>query len=77
MVTSLSKGVTSAVEELPELTSVFLDNCLQSYFTHFNARFQILHRPTFVYRDSSPSLVLNAIALGSLYIGSTDAIAKV
>ena len=72
-----SKNVTSAVESMPELTSVFMDNCLQAYFAHFNTHFPILHRPTFVFRDCSPSLILNAIALGSLYIGTAGAVAKV
>ncbi|KAK0388749.1 hypothetical protein NLU13_4992 [Sarocladium strictum] len=76
MVSSLSKNVTSAVESMPELTTVFMDNCLQAYFAHFNTQFPILHRPTFVFRDCSPSLILNAIALGSLYIGTPGAVAK-
>lgn len=76
MVTSLSQNVTSAVEALPGLSSAFLDNCLQAYFSHFNPYFPILHRPTFVFRDCSPSLILNAIALGSLYMGTDDAVSK-
>ncbi|KAJ5051405.1 hypothetical protein J3E72DRAFT_50618 [Bipolaris maydis] len=76
MVTSFSQNVTSAVEALPELSSAFLDNCLQAFFSHFNLYFPILHRPTFVFRDCSPSLILNAIALGSLYIGTEDAVSK-
>ncbi|EMT70409.1 hypothetical protein FOC4_g10008857 [Fusarium odoratissimum] len=65
-------NVTSAAKSLPELNPAFLDSCLQAYFSHFNI-YPILHRPTFVYRDCSPSLILNAIALGSLFIGTDDA----
>ncbi|KAL5622426.1 hypothetical protein FOBRF1_001676 [Fusarium oxysporum] len=72
MVTCLSQNVTSAAKSLPELNPAFLDSCLQAYFSHFNI-YPILHRPTFVYRDCSPSLILNAIALGSLFIGTDDA----
>ncbi|KAF9766317.1 hypothetical protein IL306_001296 [Fusarium sp. DS 682] len=74
MVTCLSQNVTSAAKSLPELNPAFLDSCLQAYFSHFNIYFPILHRPTFVYRDCSPSLILNAIALGSLFIGTDEAV---
>ncbi|KAF4332799.1 C2H2 type zinc finger domain protein [Fusarium beomiforme] len=74
MVTCLSQNVTSAARSLPELNPAFLDSCLQAYFSHFNIYFPVLHRPTFVYRDCSPSLILNAIALGSLFIGTADAV---
>ncbi|KAK9419537.1 putative Alpha/Beta hydrolase protein [Seiridium unicorne] len=76
MITNVSSRVTSAVETLPDLTSAFLDNCLQTYFTRFNPTFPVLHRPTFVFRECSPSLLLNAIALGSLFIGTEDAVSK-
>ncbi|KAI1842427.1 hypothetical protein JX266_011322 [Neoarthrinium moseri] len=76
MITSVSSRVTTAVEKLPGLTSAFLDNCLQTYFIRFNPSFPILHRPTFVFRECSPSLLLNAIALGSLFIGTEDAVSK-
>jgi hypothetical protein len=69
-----SQNVASAARSLPELNPAFLDGCLQAYFSHFNIYFPILHRPTFVYRDCSPSLILNAIALGSLFIGTNDAV---
>jgi hypothetical protein len=72
-----SSRVTAAVETLPDLTSAFLDNCLQTYFARVNTVFPVLHRPTFVFRECSPSLLLNAIALGSLFIGTEDAILKV
>ncbi|KAF5962972.1 C2H2 type zinc finger domain-containing protein [Fusarium bulbicola] len=74
MVTCLSQNVTSAAKSLPELNPAFLDSCLQAYFSYFNIYFPILHRPTFIYRDCSPSLILNAIALGSLFIGTEDAV---
>lgn len=59
------------------ITSVFLDKCLHMFFTHFNPTFPVLHRPTFVFKDCTPPLLLNAIALGSLFLGPRDAIAKV
>lgn len=68
--------MTNAVETLPDVTPAFLDNCLQTYFTRFNPTFPVLHRPTFVFRECSPSLLLNAIALGSLFIGTEEAVSK-
>ncbi|KAI0136210.1 C2H2 type zinc finger domain protein [Xylariales sp. AK1849] len=76
MITNVSNHVTTAVEMLPGFTSAFLDNCLQTYFIRVNPMFPVLHRPTFVFRECSPSLLLNAIALGSLFIGTEDAISK-
>ncbi|KAK6206457.1 hypothetical protein LQW54_007750 [Pestalotiopsis sp. IQ-011] len=69
MITNVSSRVTNAVETLPDLNPAFLNNCLQTYFTRLNPTFPVLHRPTFVFKECSPSLLLNAIALGSLFIG--------
>ncbi|KAH8646340.1 hypothetical protein BX600DRAFT_477545 [Xylariales sp. PMI_506] len=76
MITNLSSRVTSAVKTLPDLTPTFLDTCLQNYFSCFNTYFPVLHQPTFMFRECSPSLLLNAIALGSLFVGTQEAISK-
>jgi hypothetical protein len=47
------------------------------FFENIIPMFPIFHRPTFVFRDCAPPLLLNAIALGALFLGSQDAIAKV
>jgi Fungal specific transcription factor domain len=39
------------------------------FFTRFNQRFPVLHRPTFVFKELTHPLLLNAIALGSLFMG--------
>jgi hypothetical protein len=39
--------------------------------------FPVIHQPTFVFRDCPPPLLLNAIALGALFLGTTDANLKV
>lgn len=39
--------------------------------------FPVIHQPTFVFRDCPPPLLLNAIALGALFLGTTDANSKV
>src|SRR4051794_11390150 len=58
------------------ITSVFLDECLHMFFVKFIPTFPILHRATFVFRDCARTLLLNAIAIGSLYLGQKDAVAK-
>lgn len=69
-------SVTSHAE-LSDLTPRFLDSSLHMFFTKFIPIFHVIHRPTFVFRDCSAPLLLNAIALGSLFLGTEDAISKV
>jgi hypothetical protein len=58
------------------VTSVFLDECLHMFFARFIPTFPILHRATFVFRECTQALLLNAIAIGSLYLGPKDSVAK-
>ncbi|RJE22752.1 hypothetical protein PHISCL_04897 [Aspergillus sclerotialis] len=76
MVTSSSSSVTAAVKAT-SITSVFLDACLHMFFVRFIPTFPILHRATFVFRECTHPLLLNAIAIGSLYLGPKDSVAKV
>jgi len=46
------------------------------FFVKFIPTFPVLHRATFVFRECSHPLLLNAIAIGSLYLGPKDAVAK-
>jgi len=46
------------------------------FFVKFIPTFPVLHRATFVFRDCARTLLLNAIAIGSLYLGQKDAVAK-
>ncbi|KUJ07826.1 uncharacterized protein LY89DRAFT_789492 [Mollisia scopiformis] len=75
MVTTLSSSVTAAVEAT-SLSSVFLDECLHMFFCRFIPTFPVLHRATFVFRECTQPLLLNAMAIGSLYLGPKDSIAK-
>ncbi|KAJ5167706.1 uncharacterized protein N7482_003300 [Penicillium canariense] len=75
MVTSSSSSVTAAVKAT-SITSVFLDECLHMFFVRFIPTFPILHRATFVFRECTHALLLNAIAIGSLYLGPSDSVAK-
>lgn len=47
------------------------------FFVRFIPTFPILHRATFVFRECTHPLLLNAIAIGSLYLGPKGSIAKV
>jgi hypothetical protein len=47
------------------------------FFVRFIPTFPILHRATFVFRECTHPLLLNAMALGSLYLGPKDSVAKV
>ncbi|KFZ11995.1 hypothetical protein V502_07302 [Pseudogymnoascus sp. VKM F-4520 (FW-2644)] len=75
MVSNLSSSVTAAIEAT-SITSVFLDECLHMFFVRFIPTFPVLHRATFVFRESTQPLLLNAMAIGSLYLGPKDSIAK-
>jgi hypothetical protein len=70
-----SSTVTAALESTP-VTSVFLDECLHMFFVKFVPVFPVLHRSTFVFRECTQALLLNAIAIGSLYLGPKSAVAK-
>lgn len=69
-------GVT-APAALTNLTSRFLDSCLHMFFSTFIPMMPIIHRPTFVFQNCSPPLLLNAIAIGSLFLGNEEASYKV
>jgi hypothetical protein len=56
-----------------DLTPRFLDSSLHTFFTKLLPILPVIHRHTFVYRECSAPLLLNAISLGSLFIGSEDA----
>lgn len=47
------------------------------FFVRFIPTFPVLHRSTFVFKDCIQPLLLNAMAIGSLYLGPKASIAKV
>lgn len=54
--------------ESTSLSPAFLDECLHLFFDQFTPAFPVFHRPTFAYREWTHPLILNAIALGSLFL---------
>ncbi|KIV96968.1 hypothetical protein PV10_00778 [Exophiala mesophila] len=75
MINTTSADVTSEAHNVG-LTSVFLDGCLHMFFTRFVPSFPVVHAPTFVFKEWTHPLLLNAIALGSLFMGKSDYVAK-
>jgi hypothetical protein len=69
-------GITTPAT-LSDLTSKFLDSCLHMFFSNFIPMFPVVHQPTFVFRECSPPLLLNAIAIGSMFLGTKEASTKV
>ena len=71
-----SSSVTAAIES-SSITSVFLDECLHMFFVRFIPTFPVLHRASFVFKECTQPLLLNAMAIGSLYLGPKDSVVKV
>lgn len=75
IISDLTTNLTSEVESTA-LSTIFLEACLHVFFEQFTASFPVCHRPTFIFRDWTHPLLLNAISLGSLFIGQDVNIAK-
>ncbi|KAJ5297579.1 fungal-specific transcription factor domain-containing protein [Penicillium antarcticum] len=67
----LQPSVPSGI--LPSTT--FLDLCIQTYFSKFHALFPVVHMPTFRPGIQNSILLLSICSIGSLFIGSTRALA--
>ncbi|KAL5356429.1 hypothetical protein BJX96DRAFT_171605 [Aspergillus floccosus] len=55
------------------VTPSFVDACLREYFGRVSPWFPIIHEPTFSVRDCIAPLLLNMVALGSLFVCLPDA----
>ena len=75
LIADLSSSLTAEIESTG-ITSAFLDTCMHVFFEKFIPSFPVLHKATFSVRESSHPLLLNIIALGSLFVGAKDALAK-
>ncbi|EAU30954.1 predicted protein [Aspergillus terreus NIH2624] len=56
------------------VTPPFVDACLREYFGRVSPWFPIIHEPTFSVRDCIAPLLLNMVALGSLFVCLPDAV---
>ncbi|KAH6665576.1 C2H2 type zinc finger domain protein [Halenospora varia] len=75
LVQELPGSLTAEIQSTG-ITSAFLDTCVHVFFDKFNPSFPVLHKATFTARDCSYPLLLNIIALGSLFVGAKDAVIK-
>ncbi|KAH7386192.1 C2H2 type zinc finger domain protein [Cadophora sp. MPI-SDFR-AT-0126] len=75
LISVLSSNLTSEIMNTG-ITSSFLDTCLHVFFDKFIPSFPVLHKATFVVKESSHPLLLNIMALGSLFVGAKDAVPK-
>ena len=75
MIDDLSKRLNSEVYQ-SGFTSSFLDSCLLEFFRKFSPSFPIIHEQTFSSACTIPPLLLNMVALGSLFVFEKDASEK-
>ncbi|PLB53756.1 hypothetical protein P170DRAFT_396402 [Aspergillus steynii IBT 23096] len=50
------------------ITTEFLDFCLTEFFGRISPCFPVIHEPTFTPKETLPPLLLNMVALGSLFV---------
>lgn len=75
LISVLSSNLTAEIQNTG-ITSSFLDTCMHVFFDKFIPSFPVLHKATFAVRESSHPLLLNIIALGTLFCGAKDAVPK-
>lgn len=73
---SIHSSILACEAESAVLSSKFLESCLHAFFEQMTLVLPVCHRPTFVFRDWTHPLLLNAIALGSLFMGQDIDVAK-
>jgi hypothetical protein len=75
LISVLSLNLTTEIQNTG-ITSSFLDTCMHVFFDKFIPSFPVLHKATFTVKESSHPLLLNIMALGSLFVGAKDAVPK-
>ncbi|KAJ5718128.1 pyridoxal 5'-phosphate synthase synthase subunit Pdx1 [Penicillium malachiteum] len=75
MIDDLSRKLNSDFHR-SGFTAAFLDSSLQEFFTRISPNFPVIHKPTFSPQRTIPPLLLNMVALGSLFVCEKDAIQK-
>lgn len=58
------------------ITFDFLDACLHEFFERVSPAFPVIHAPTFSSQRTIPPLLLNMVALGSLFVCLPNAVRK-
>ncbi|KAJ6000311.1 hypothetical protein N7481_000720 [Penicillium waksmanii] len=75
LIDDLSRRLNSEVHH-SGFTSSFLDACLDEFFKRVSPSFPVIHEQTFTLQKSIPPLLLNMVALGSLFVFETGALEK-
>ncbi|RAL02069.1 uncharacterized protein BO80DRAFT_38316 [Aspergillus ibericus CBS 121593] len=75
LIEDLSKRLNSDLHS-SGITSAFLDACLQEFLGRLSPCFPVIHEPTFATRETIPPLLLNMVALGSLFVCLPDSAQK-
>ncbi|KAJ5763375.1 hypothetical protein N7533_002056 [Penicillium manginii] len=75
LIDDLSRRLNSEVHH-SGFTSSFLDACLDEFFRRVSPSFPVIHEQTFTPQKSIPPLLLNMVALGSLFVCETGALEK-
>ncbi|RDK39117.1 hypothetical protein M752DRAFT_59862 [Aspergillus phoenicis ATCC 13157] len=75
LIEDLSKRLNTELHS-SGITSAFLDACLQQFFEWLSPCFPVIHEPTFSTRETIPPLLLNMVALGSLFVCQPDSSQK-
>ncbi|KAL3470315.1 hypothetical protein BJX99DRAFT_267560 [Aspergillus californicus] len=75
LINDMSRRLSSDIDN-KRITSDFLDTCLHEYFERVSPTFPVIHRPTFSSQKTIPPLLLNMVALGSLFVCLPDAVQK-
>ncbi|PYI05309.1 hypothetical protein BO78DRAFT_408339 [Aspergillus sclerotiicarbonarius CBS 121057] len=75
LIEDLSKRLNSELHS-SGITSAFLDACLQEFLERLSPCFPVIHEPTFATRETIPPLLLNMVALGSLFVCLPDSAQK-
>lgn len=71
----MSKRLSSDIDSCG-ITSDFLDACLHEFFERVSPAFPVIHAPTFSSQRTIPPLLLNMVALGSLFVCLPSAVRK-
>lgn len=75
LIDDLSRRLNSEVHH-SGFTSPFLDVCLNEFFKRVSPSFPVIHEQTFTLQKSIPPLLLNMVALGSLFVCEKGALEK-
>jgi Fungal specific transcription factor domain len=75
LIDDMSKRLSSDIHDR-DITSDFLDTCMHEFFQRISPSFPVIHEPTFSSQKCTPPLLLNMVALGSLYVCLPNAVQK-